>query len=177
MSSPTPETDAEASITHLDCDDSCVEIYIKRGGKDAYGDVVLADFSRKLERQRDEARKEAAMWKANHDNQAKLKAALLDRHDLGERARKVLSLAKERDEALERLRFALKGAQQGSEEARKAIRQIQRKLDEARELAVDLQSALITTLASLIIRMGPEDVDTVENAHQVLGKAKQLLKP
>ena len=107
--------------------------------------VVRASFARRLERELDEARKEAAMWKANHDNQAKLKAALLDRHDLGERARKVLSLAKERDEA--------------------------------RELAVDLQSALITTLASLIIRMGPEDVDTVENAHQVLGKAKQLLKP
>lgn len=89
-------------------------------------------------------------------------------------------LERELDEArneLEKSRFALRGAQQGSEEARKAIRQIQRKLDEARELAVDLQSALITTLASLIIRMGPEDVDTVENAHQVLGKAKQLLKP
>jgi hypothetical protein len=86
----------------------------------------------------------------------------------------------QRDEArneLEKSRFALRGAQQGSEEARKAIQRINRELDEARELAVDLQSSLITTLASLIIRMGPEDVDTVENAHHVLGKAKQLLKP
>ncbi len=89
-------------------------------------------------------------------------------------------LERELDEArneLEKSRFALRGAQQGSEEARKAIRRTQRELDDARELAVDLQSALITTLASLIIRMGPEDVDTVENAHQVLSKAKQLLKP
>lgn len=55
--------------------------------------------------------------------------------------------------------------------------EIELQRDEARELARELQSALITTLASLIIRMGPEDVDTVENAHHVLGKAKQLLKP
>lgn len=56
-------------------------------------------------------------------------------------------------------------------------RNLERERDEARELARELQSALITTLASLIIRMGPEDADTVENAHQTLGKAKQLLKP
>ena len=54
---------------------------------------------------------------------------------------------------------------------------LERQRDEARELARELQSALTTTLASLIIRMGPEDADTVENAHQALGKAKQLLKP
>lgn len=172
MSSPTPETDAEWDrLQRLPGGGYSSQV---AGFKLALG---MSRWASEIELQRDEARKEAAMWKANHDNQAKLKAALLDRHDLGERARKVLSLAKERDEALERLRFALKGAQQGSEEARKAIRRIQRELDEAREMARELQSALITTLASLIIRMGPEDVDTVENAHQVLGKAKQLLKP
>jgi len=51
----TPETDTEASMTHLDCDDSCVEIYIKRDGKNAYGDIVLADFARSLEQKRNDA--------------------------------------------------------------------------------------------------------------------------
>lgn len=43
-------------------------------------------------------------------------------------------------------------------------------------LAVELRDALTKTLASLIINMVPQDVDTVEGAHQVLGKAKKLLK-
>jgi NTP pyrophosphatase (non-canonical NTP hydrolase) len=52
-------------------------------------------------------REEAHRWKANHDNQVKLKAALMDRPDLQERARLVTRLAAERDAAvqeLERLR-------------------------------------------------------------------------
>jgi hypothetical protein len=53
---PTPETDAETYLTTLDCDDSCVDIYLKRGDKAVEGDFVLADFARKLERERDEAR-------------------------------------------------------------------------------------------------------------------------
>ena len=53
---PTPETDAESSAMALDCDDSCLEIYIKRDGSIVYGDIVLADFARKLEQERDEAR-------------------------------------------------------------------------------------------------------------------------
>lgn len=81
---PTPETDAAS--------------WVETNRANA---LTLASFSEKLERQRDEARKEAAMWKANHDNQVKLKAALMDRPDLGDRARKVVSLAKERDEARE----------------------------------------------------------------------------
>ena len=53
---PTPDTDDEASVMTLDCDDSCVEIYIKRNGEYVEGDFVLGDFARKLERERDEAR-------------------------------------------------------------------------------------------------------------------------
>ena len=34
----------------LDCDDSCVEIYIKRHGMVIEGDFVLGDFARTLER-------------------------------------------------------------------------------------------------------------------------------
>lgn len=48
---PTPRTDAEARLMSLDCDDSCVEIYIKRDGKTIEGDFVDADFARQLERE------------------------------------------------------------------------------------------------------------------------------
>lgn len=50
--SNTPETDEECRLMTLDCDDSCVEIYIKRGAKNVDGDFVLGDFARKLERER-----------------------------------------------------------------------------------------------------------------------------
>ena len=50
MNTNTPETDAEAALMTLDCDDSCVEIYIKRVGKYVVGDFILADFARRLER-------------------------------------------------------------------------------------------------------------------------------
>jgi len=52
----------------------------------------------------------------------------------------------QRDEArneLEKSRFALRGAQQGSEEARKAIQRINRELDEAHELARELRDKLL----------------------------------
>ena len=52
---PTPRTDAEARLMSLDCDDSCVEIYIKRDGKTIEGDFVSADFARQLERELAEA--------------------------------------------------------------------------------------------------------------------------
>ena len=48
---PTPRTDAEARLMSLDCDDSCVEIYIKRDGKTIEGNFVSADFARQLERE------------------------------------------------------------------------------------------------------------------------------
>jgi hypothetical protein len=54
--------------------------------------------------ERDEAKKQAAMWKANHDNQVSLKAMLMDRPDLGDRAYRIAELIRERDEAREALR-------------------------------------------------------------------------
>ena len=38
-------------------------------------------------------------WKANHDNQVAIKAAILERPDLGDRATRVVALIAERDEA------------------------------------------------------------------------------
>jgi|688.fasta_scaffold126817_1 hypothetical protein len=52
---PTPKTDSEAELTLIDCDDSSVEIYVKRDSKIVHGDIVLADFARQLERERDAA--------------------------------------------------------------------------------------------------------------------------
>jgi len=48
---PTPKTDSEAELTLIDCDDSCIDIYVKRDSKIVYGDIVLADFARQLERE------------------------------------------------------------------------------------------------------------------------------
>jgi hypothetical protein len=79
------------------------------------------------------------MWKANHDNQVKLKSALMDRHDLGDRARKVVALAKERDEARERERVAIAS---WDEERQRALREGERVV-EARELARELRDALL----------------------------------
>ena len=53
---PTPETDEEALLMDHYCDDTWATVYIKRGGWVVYGDFVLGDFARKLERERDEAR-------------------------------------------------------------------------------------------------------------------------
>jgi hypothetical protein len=114
---PTPETDAENAQFPM-------------GG-------YTLDFCRKLERERDEAREESKMWKANHDNQVKLKSALMDRHDLGDRARKVVALAKERDEARERERVAIAS---WDEERQRALREGERVV-EARELARELRDA------------------------------------
>jgi hypothetical protein len=70
---------------------------------------VSLKFARRLERERDEAR-EAAMWKANHDNQVALKAMLMERPDLGDRASRIAELIRERDEAHHLLsRIARKG--------------------------------------------------------------------
>lgn len=49
MSTPTPRTDAEASRMRVDCDDSCVDIYILRDDQEADWEIVLASFSRELE--------------------------------------------------------------------------------------------------------------------------------
>jgi hypothetical protein len=54
-------------------------------------------------KERDEAMEQAAMWKANHDNQVSLKAMLMDRPDLGDRASRIAELIRERNEARELL--------------------------------------------------------------------------
>jgi hypothetical protein len=90
---PTPETDAA-------WDKYIIHPY-------TYGAGDLRILAQKLERERDEARKQAAMWKANHDNQVSLKAMLMERPDLGDRASRIAQLIRERDEAREQLRIAV----------------------------------------------------------------------
>lgn len=82
---PTPETD---KIDLELSNDSFLEAY-----------EGMLFFARKLERERDDSREQAAAWKANHDNQVKLKATLMDRPDLGDRAMRMAALIADRDEA------------------------------------------------------------------------------
>jgi hypothetical protein len=71
------------------------------------GDRFQAEAERTALRERVEALEgERDHWKANHDNQVEIKAAVLDRPDLGDRARKVMALIAERDALAERLRVA-----------------------------------------------------------------------
>jgi hypothetical protein len=84
---PTPETTQALSLI-LDehgelCEDSAP--------------FILVRLCKKLERERDEARAEAAKWKANHDNQVALKSAIIQRPDLRDRSERVEALIKERD--------------------------------------------------------------------------------
>ena len=58
-------------------------------------------------RERDEARKQGAMWKSNHDNQVALKAMLMDRPDLGDRASRISELIRERDEVREAIKSTI----------------------------------------------------------------------
>ncbi len=88
--SDTPETDEE--------EQACLDNLIYRR-KPGYPPGVTSGLARKLERERDEARKKAAMWKANHDNQVALKSAIIQRPDLKDRAERVQMLIAERDEA------------------------------------------------------------------------------
>ena len=57
------------------------------------------------EQERDEARELAAMWKANHDNQVALKAMLMERPDLCDRASRIAELIRDRDEAREETEY------------------------------------------------------------------------
>jgi acetate kinase len=78
--SDTPRTDANVSIT------------TKEGCE-----TIAPDFARQLER-------ELNHWKANHDNQVKIKSTLIERPDLGDRASKIQKLIEENSimrEALE----------------------------------------------------------------------------
>ena len=81
-------------------------------------------------KERDEAREQAAMWKANHDNQVSLKAMLMDRPDLGDRASRIAELIRERDEARERERVAILSF---DEERQRALREGERVLEARRE--------------------------------------------
>jgi len=56
--SDTPRTEAEACRITLDCDDSCVEIYVKQDGKTVDGDIIFANFARQLERELNAAKAE-----------------------------------------------------------------------------------------------------------------------
>ena len=87
----TPETD-EATLRAID---------IEGGGE---FDAVHVQVSKRLERERDGARKDADTWKASHDNQVALKAMLMERPDLGDRASRIAELIRERDEIRAQLR-------------------------------------------------------------------------
>jgi DNA repair exonuclease SbcCD ATPase subunit len=64
---------------------------------------ALFDEAEQIRIERDEARAEAAKWKANHNNQVALKSAIIQRPDLGDRAERVQSLIQERNEARQKL--------------------------------------------------------------------------
>lgn len=55
-----------------------------------------------LRGQRDALQDQVAHWKANHDNQVAIRAAVMDRPDLGDRAKRVADLIAERDAAVAR---------------------------------------------------------------------------
>ena len=57
--SDTPETDLEARLLDISCDDSCCAIYVEKNGV-SIPDVVDAEFAQRLELQRDELKKAAA---------------------------------------------------------------------------------------------------------------------
>jgi len=65
--------------------------------------LVHITFARRLERERDEARKQRDAWKASHDNQVKLRRMLMDRPDLGDRAKSMQELISECDALREAL--------------------------------------------------------------------------
>jgi hypothetical protein len=68
-------------------------------------DEAIARLSA-AERENERLALERDHWKANHDNQVKLRAALMDRPDLQERAAKVQAMEAEND----RLRASIEGA-------------------------------------------------------------------
>ena len=65
------------------------------------------NLCRDLERELEEARKQRDKWKANHDNQVAINRTLRDRPDLGERAKLVNALTKQRDALAEALELFL----------------------------------------------------------------------
>lgn len=105
---PTPETDALHSLQYIPFVNIPEEVhaaalalqfYFEQQGQREWQFSAVADrrLVSKLERERDEARAEAAKWKANHDNQVALKSAIIQRPDLRDRSERVEALIKERD--------------------------------------------------------------------------------
>ena len=68
---PTPET--ARNIVDIECEDSCCSVYVKLDGKEYVGDLVTIDIANKLERQRDQSRRELA---ASQQEARRLREAL-----------------------------------------------------------------------------------------------------
>jgi hypothetical protein len=176
---PTPETDTlEFALSALNFYDRYYKTLTLARGLERERDEardVLSGRTVSCSRcdqaavERDEAREESKMWKANHDNQVKLKSALMDRHDLGDRARKVVALAKERDEARERERVAIAS---WDEERQRALREGERVV-EARELARELRDAL----EALLPYIEGDRIAPWKPCVSALTKAKEVLEP
>lgn len=105
---PTPKTDAPYPLQYFSLVNIPEEVhaaaltlqyYFEQQGQREWRFCALADrrLVGKLERERDEARAEAAKWKANHDNQVALKSAIIQRPDLRDRSERVQSLIRDRD--------------------------------------------------------------------------------
>jgi hypothetical protein len=69
--------------------------------------MVEIEEAQKLERELAEVTKQRGEWKANHDNQVAINRTLRDRPDLGERAKLVDALTKQRDALAEALELFL----------------------------------------------------------------------
>jgi hypothetical protein len=88
----TPETDAETMQDEMDHVDSDI-------GPFAPSNTVCADFARKLERERDEAREDAERWESSSDAMERAGAEQARRAD--ENREWALRAEQERDEARE----------------------------------------------------------------------------
>jgi hypothetical protein len=113
MNAPTPETDAHmlggsysfdvefARRLERERDESRKLLRDANRGAERNAHISQSLASQLVEsrRERDEARAEAAHWKSNHDNQVAIKSALIQRPDLGDRAQRIATLIKERDES------------------------------------------------------------------------------
>jgi hypothetical protein len=162
--SDTPETDAETALMTLDCDYSCVEIYLKRDGKTVEGDFVLAKFARQLERERDESRK--LLREANRGAERNAHVNRLLAQHLNESAQKFQTADAE---------LSISNGE------RDAFR---RENAEMREVIKDAYSALDDCVTRLVGwhglyegQLGKEDHDAFTNGDKALTKLQSFLKP
>ena len=127
---PTPETDAE--------------IYPMNGV-----DIVWPEFSRQLERERDEAREAAAKWESSSDAMERAGAEQARRAD--ENREWALRAERERDEARAELadhKSALEIANRSADDQMRQKRLAERERDEARE-----QNAKLRDIAERAIEL------------------------